>query len=302
MQIDRRKAVGLIGGVIGGVVAGMSKSAIASTTVKPTSSWTSHDYMDVAGGKIHCATMGTGDGEPLIVFPKLGGWVNDWTETAKLIAPKRRVIAVDFPGHGDSRMNGPAPYITTMAENAAMMCSALDQLGVERFAVAGISMGGVLSAYIAATRPELVSHLVLISTQLISPMPWDYIKDQDKRRAVGQDKEGDPQTTEGLQQKFGTSNMEIIRNRQEANVRAGDWKRSCERGVGRLGIASYLSSIKAPTMWVTANTGTYTRYTDVLLEHVPNATVRRVDGTGSFVQEEKPEVAADLILSHINPA
>lgn len=70
----------------------------------------------------------SGEGPPLVLLPKLGGWIADWHKVAPLIAPGRKIIAIDPPGHGGSRMNGRAPEIMTVPESAAMILAVLDML------------------------------------------------------------------------------------------------------------------------------------------------------------------------------
>ena len=237
--------------------------------------------------------MGQASETPLVVFPKLGGWVNDWAAVAAFLAPQRQVIAIDFPGHGASVMNGPAPYATSIPEIATMALAALDQLGVTRFAVGGVSMGGVVSAYLAAKFPEKVTALVLVSTQLRPSASWEALRAQDSQRAATN--EGEPRSHADLQKMFGTLDPKISEDQAAANERAGAWKRSSERGVARLGIEQYLSSIKAPVLWISADRGTYLRYTPVIQKHVPNVRVVAVTDTGSFVQQEQPAKVAAVI-------
>lgn len=290
----RREAMGVLGGAVLAAAAGPAAAASAPASDR----WTRHEYLKVAGGRIHCAIMGQPTDTPLVVFPKLGGWVNDWAAVAGLLVPRRQVIAIDFPGHGDSTMHGDAPYATSIAEIAAMALSALDQLGVERFAVGGVSMGGVVSAYLAAKFPEKVVKLVLVSTQLRPSASWEFLREQDEYRA--RTGEGEPRSHEDLQKMFGTLDPAISEDQAAANERAGAWKRSSERGVARLGIERYLSSIKVPVLLISADRGTYLRYTEVAQKHIANLRVVTIAGSGSFVQQEQPAKTAAVIEEFLN--
>lgn len=174
-----------------------------------------------------------------------------------------------------------------------MALSALDQLGVSRFAVGGVSMGGVVSAYLAAKFPEKVTSLILVSTQLRPPASWEALREQDERRKVTG--EGEPRSHADLQKMFGTLDPRISEDQSAANERAGGWKRSCERGVARLGIEQYLTSIAAPALLISADRGTYLRYTEVARRHIANLKVATIAETGSFVQQEQPVKVAAAI-------
>jgi pimeloyl-ACP methyl ester carboxylesterase len=77
-----------------------------------------------------------------------------------VFAPERRVLALDLPGFGHSP--GDAGD-TSMPGYARLLNTLLDQLGLERAAVVGNSMGGLIAAELAASFPERVEHLILVS-------------------------------------------------------------------------------------------------------------------------------------------
>jgi pimeloyl-ACP methyl ester carboxylesterase len=73
------------------------------------------------------------------------------------LAGRVPTIAIDRPGwDGRSRARG-------LEGNAEAALDALDRAGAERATVVGHSMGGAVAAWLAATRPERVSRLVLLA-------------------------------------------------------------------------------------------------------------------------------------------
>lgn len=73
-----------------------------------------------------------------------------------------RVVALDARGHGDSAWDPQADY--EMATMAADLLSVMDQIGCDRPAVVGASLGGItaLEAHHAADYGDLFSALVLV--------------------------------------------------------------------------------------------------------------------------------------------
>jgi 3-oxoadipate enol-lactonase len=69
-------------------------------------------------------------------------------------------IALDLPGYGDS----PAIEPTTLAGMAASVLATIDALGVDRVAIVGHSMGGMVAQELMALAPQRVSALVLLAT------------------------------------------------------------------------------------------------------------------------------------------
>ena len=75
--------------------------------------------------------------------------------------PRRGVIRFDMPGIGES----PAPVVPYhLATLAPLLTGLLDQLGVARADVLGISWGGGLAQQFALSRPDRVRRLVLVAT------------------------------------------------------------------------------------------------------------------------------------------
>jgi pimeloyl-ACP methyl ester carboxylesterase len=89
-----------------------------------------------------------GTGEPLLLIHGVGSQWQVWRPLLDLLAPHRDVIAVDLPGFGESPplpdAIEPTPYALTDA-----LVEFLDQLGLERPAVAGNSLGGLLALELA---------------------------------------------------------------------------------------------------------------------------------------------------------
>jgi pimeloyl-ACP methyl ester carboxylesterase len=71
-----------------------------------------------------------------------------------------RVIAIDAPGHGDTRDLPPAA--DGFAERTTLVLRTMDALGIEKAVLAGHSMGGRMAIQLAATAPERVLAAILV--------------------------------------------------------------------------------------------------------------------------------------------
>ncbi|MFF0491236.1 alpha/beta fold hydrolase [Nocardia sp. NPDC003482] len=85
---------------------------------------------------------------------------------AAALSPEFRVVAWDARGHGRTRDEG-LPFTYWTAARDAL--TVLDQLGVERAVLGGISQGGFSALRAALLAPERVAALILIATEAHAP-------------------------------------------------------------------------------------------------------------------------------------
>ncbi len=104
--------------------------------------------------------FGPEQGLPVIA---LHGWLDNANSFARL-APRLkglRIVALDLAGHGYSEHRPPgAGY--ALADYAHDVLRVAEQLGWQRFALMGHSLGAIICVQLAAALPERVSHLALI--------------------------------------------------------------------------------------------------------------------------------------------
>lgn len=113
-----------------------------------------------ASGTIHYNEAGSGDVVVLLhgSGPGATGWSNFGPNIAEL-ARSFRVIAPDMPGWGQSDA---ATY--EGRDHPQALLEMLDELGIEKTALVGNSMGGATSIKFAALYPERVTHLVTMGS------------------------------------------------------------------------------------------------------------------------------------------
>jgi pimeloyl-ACP methyl ester carboxylesterase len=106
-----------------------------------------------------------GDGPVVLLLHGIGGGKALWDvrhsgATVALAAAGFTALAIDFPGYGDSS-HEPAASIAGMAQ---AVFQTLDALGIDRAAVVGHSMGGMVAQEMAGLEPTRVTALVLACT------------------------------------------------------------------------------------------------------------------------------------------
>ena len=111
-----------------------------------------------------------GSGVPLVVVHGFSAEGFLYAQSlSRLVKMGFRVIAIDTAGHGATQ--GLPLSGQSLNDYAELLGRVVDELGIERFVVAGHSMGGQLITRMAATRPDQVMGVVLIDA--IVGDTWD---------------------------------------------------------------------------------------------------------------------------------
>jgi pimeloyl-ACP methyl ester carboxylesterase len=97
------------------------------------------------------ASNRTGAGSPMVLLHPLGSDRGVWDPVVPALAEDFDVLAVDLPGFGDSPPL-PADVEPSPAALAQAVAGLLDELGIERPAVVGNSVGGWVALELAARR------------------------------------------------------------------------------------------------------------------------------------------------------
>lgn len=106
------------------------------------------------------------DGVPILL---VHGWTCDHGAFAPQLAHlrrRRRVVAVDLRGHGGSDAPHQSYGVQAFADDVAFV---IERLGLRDAVLVGHSMGGLVGLEVAASRPGLLSGLVMIDSLLLPP-------------------------------------------------------------------------------------------------------------------------------------
>ena len=103
----------------------------------------------------------TGDGEPLLLVPGLGGQGVFWAQQVKDFARDFRVIVHDHRGTGASTHSRIRYSVEQMADDVLRL---MDALKIESAHLVGHSTGGAIGQVIAQDHPERLRSLVLSAT------------------------------------------------------------------------------------------------------------------------------------------
>ena len=259
-----------------------------------------------------------GAGFPLLLIMGLGADSTAWLLQIPDFAKHYRAIAFDNRGVGrSSKPSGPYT-IHEMADDAAGL---LDQLGIERAHVLGVSMGGMIAQELALRHPERVRGLVLACT---FPEPDE---ETESGRRLYASQLGGSVTSEGelkidvsaldplaffqmlMPKVFNQSFLEReLPKLMQLFGGALQWGFSMEAILAQVGAVmghkatDRLHRITAPTLVITGDADLLVppANSDILAANIPGARLVKVPGGSHGFNFETPEVFNREVLSFLS--
>ena len=276
-----------------------SRAAYSGDSQAPAAPWAEEGFIRRPGMQIHYTSMG--NGPPLILLHKLGGWIADWRHVAPALAKHYRVIAIDSPGHGESIVDGEVPYLMSLPESAAIILAALDELGVGSFSLVGNSLGGCIGVCMAALWPKRVTRLGLLSVALYPVVPRASLDSLETQGTWGPNNEPLSRSFAVQKERFGIEDIEVYNEQIDSRKKAGPWVRPAQRGVARGGVIDYLAQVQCPTLLMYGERGqNYEKYEKPGLATAKKARSIHIPNAGSFAQMDNPRTTEKIILEFLS--
>jgi pimeloyl-ACP methyl ester carboxylesterase len=107
-----------------------------------------------------------GSGPPIVLLHAALHDRTDFAPVAEALGKGRRVLALDWPGHGESPI--PATPLRA-AEFGDLLVEFADRLDLDNAVIVGNSVGGYAACRLALERPERVAGVVLVNTGGFTP-------------------------------------------------------------------------------------------------------------------------------------
>ncbi len=123
------------------------------------------DHIQVAGTQIACHRYGKGPA--IIALHAIGHSARDFLKLAHAIGDRFEVIALDWPGQGDSP---PAPITPDAHRYAQILSEAIATLNLQSYTLLGNSIGGAAAIIHASSHPQQVQSLVLCNSGGLQPV------------------------------------------------------------------------------------------------------------------------------------
>jgi pimeloyl-ACP methyl ester carboxylesterase len=121
------------------------------------------EFIEVKGQIVHLRDEGPRDDPlPLVLVHGTSSSLHTWEAWVAALRAQHRVISFDLPGFG---LTGPSAAGDYRGDTyARFVLDLMDQLKVQRFAIAGNSLGGEVAWRTASMAPERVGKLILVDS------------------------------------------------------------------------------------------------------------------------------------------
>lgn len=260
----------------------------------PMASEVERRFVPVPAGVVHCALAGAG--EPVLLLHQTPRSWDEYRDVLPLLARRRRAIAMDTAGFGDSsRLPAGEDSIERWAEVAV---GVLDVLGIEQAAVVGHHTGAYVAAEMAVSYPARVQAVVLSSlhlgtkeerlAQLDAPAPVDDVERSADGAHVLELWRG--------RAPFYPADTELLERYLVDCLKAGDLAADGHRVVARYPSEERLPLLACPVLLIGATADPYAYPTlSRLQEAIPHAAVEVIEGGMVPLPDQLPEQFASAV-------
>jgi 3-oxoadipate enol-lactonase len=190
-------------------------------------------------------------GSPALVFTgSLGTDLTMWLPQAEVLKPHFCTLRYDIRGHGASEVP-PGPY--SMDDLGSDLLALMDRLGIEQASLCGLSIGGMISMWVAAHAPERVQRLVLCCTSARLGPSESWLERAATVRADGVQAVADVVLERWFTPGFAQAHPDVIeRMRAQLIATPREGYASCCEAIAAMDLTGDLGSIQAPTLVISA--------------------------------------------------
>lgn len=136
--------------------------------LKPRWAQPPSQFITIDGMQVHLRDEGPrNDPLPIVLIHGTSASLHTWEGWAAALRGQRRVIRFDLPGFALTGPNRQNDY--SVEAYVRFVTAVVDQLGVQRFVLAGNSLGGQVAWATAVALPQRVARLVLVDASGYAP-------------------------------------------------------------------------------------------------------------------------------------
>jgi len=225
----------------------------------------------------------------------LGTDTHLWDLALPTLAAKYSVVRFDMPGHGQS----PVPADSyTLEEIADALVAKADELGVEKFDYAGVSVSGAIALELAHKYPERIKHSVVVCSAAYMGGPEGWEERISQVSSSGTASLVPMLPARWFSDDFIAKSPEAVKKVLNMVVATDDasYIKTCE-ALGNYDARPFLAGITVPVLAVSGeiDPGAPVSAGTFIAEHVPGASLVEIPGASHIAVVESPlEMAKNI--------
>ncbi|MBA3983552.1 MAG: 3-oxoadipate enol-lactonase [Acidimicrobiia bacterium] len=247
--------------------------------------------------KLAVRILGSDAAPPVVFLGSLGSTIDMWGPQVEVLDGELRVLLMDHRGHGATD-TPPGPY--TIADLGGDVLETLDDLGIERVHLVGLSLGAMTAMWLAAEHPERVAGTMLLSTSAFIPdAGWEDRAATVRQR--GMDAIATMVVSRWLTPRWSEAHLDA-RDRLAAMVASIDPEgyANCCGAIATMDLRPQLAGIDVPCVVVVGrdDPNTPPEHAEVIAAGIPAASLELIDGA-HFCNWDNAAVVNDIIRRHV---
>ncbi|MCT2401409.1 3-oxoadipate enol-lactonase [Novosphingobium mangrovi (ex Huang et al. 2023)] len=252
-------------------------------------------FLDTDGARLYWKRDGRDEAPALVLLNSIGTDMDLWDAVLPHLRADFALLRIDARGHGASTAEAGD---FSMAMLAADVLAVADAAGIERFSLAGVSLGGMIGMELALRAPDRIEKLVPVCTSAtMDAGAWN--ERVTKIRQDGMAAIADLAMGRFLSDQVEPALYEAVRRQllaMDAQGYAG-----CAAAIRDMELAPRLSGIACPTLVVTGTRDTSTPFEghgEHLVAGIPGAAHVSLEAA-HLAPLEAPEALASALLSFL---
>jgi 3-oxoadipate enol-lactonase len=240
------------------------------------------------------------EGAPVLVLSSSLGTTQElWERQLPVLVERFRVLTYDHPGHGSSSLPAQPCTVESLAQE---LLALLDELGLDRISLCGVSLGGMVGMTLAVAAPERVERLVLACTSAYLGPPDGWSERARIVRADGMEAIADAVVARWFTAELAREQPETV-----SRFRAGlvatppeGYARCCE-ALGAWDARERISAIGAPALVVAGadDRATPVEHAELLASGISGARLVTLERAAHLANVERAEEFTEAVLEHL---
>jgi 3-oxoadipate enol-lactonase len=238
---------------------------------------------------------------PAIVFTgSLGTDITMWQTQSDRLSERFRTLRYDIRGHGRSAVPQ-GPY--SIADLGSDLLALLDRVGIERASLCGLSIGGMISMWVAAHAPGHIDRLVLCCTSAQLGPREAWVERAATVRAQGVEVIADAVLGRWFTPTFAQAHPDVLaRMRGILTATPREGYAGCCEAIADMDLTGDLGSITAPTLVLAGadDPATPPDHGRRIASLISNSRFEMVSPAAHLATVERPDLTTAMILRFLS--